>query len=346
MLNIGAVKAWIKELIGPEYYGLLGDAYSIVVAPVFSEPRLQLLLLLTTLAAAVTYALLSVRVRGIRGMLAYLFPRSVFLHPSAVLDYKFYVINQWVMGHLRLGRWIVGLVGLLALTQTVSGLLTSVLGPTAVTTPTPLVIAMFTLATLLATDFGKYVAHYVAHKVPVLWEFHKVHHAAEVLTPMSSFRSHPIDIMLDYFFRLLCVGVLGGVYTYLYPSGIAVLEVFGFNAIAFFIHYWIGHLLHSHIPIGYGPLSRVLISPVMHQVHHSREERHWDKNFGFCFSLWDVMFRTAYVPTKGESFRLGLPDTDGKNAYSTLRALYLLPFAAAWRRLTRSRSAADAGRTV
>ena len=33
--------------------------------------------------------------------------------------------------------------------------------------------------------------------MPFLWEFHKVHHSAEVLNPITGFRSHPVDQVLD-----------------------------------------------------------------------------------------------------------------------------------------------------
>jgi sterol desaturase/sphingolipid hydroxylase (fatty acid hydroxylase superfamily) len=158
-----------------------------------------------------------------------------------------------------------------------------------------------------------------------------VHHAAEVLTPMSAFRAHPIDIMIDFFFRLLCTGVVGGVYAYLYPGGITELTIMGFNAVAFVLYYWISHLQHSHVPLGYGRLSYLLVSPVMHQVHHSCEVQHWDRNFGFLFGLWDWMFRTIHVPRLDEPFRLGLPG--GSEGYRTVRQLFFTPFAGAARRL-------------
>src|ERR1039458_8498353 len=33
------------------------------------------------------------------------------------------------------------------------------------------------------------------HAIPALWEFHKVHHSAEVLTPLTEMRTHPVEII-------------------------------------------------------------------------------------------------------------------------------------------------------
>jgi sterol desaturase/sphingolipid hydroxylase (fatty acid hydroxylase superfamily) len=304
-----------------------------VVAPILSEPRLRWTLIVSTVVTATLYFVwLKRQGRERRAWLPFLAPRSVFLHPSAVLDYKFFVLNQLLMAHAKFGGWVVTAVGLLSLADLSTAALTYVLGPVgAAAEPSVIAVLAFTLVTLLAWDFGKYVAHYLTHKVPLLWEFHKVHHAAEVLTPVSAFRAHPFDIMIDFFFRLVCTAVVAGVFAYWYPSGIVELQILGFNAVAFVVYYWIAHLQHSHIPLGYGRLSKVLVSPVMHQVHHSCETRHWDRNFGFVFSIWDLVFRTIYVPQPDEPFRLGLPPGKGAGNYGTVSALFLRPFVGGWR---------------
>ena len=57
-------------------------------------------------------------------------------------------------------------------------------------------------AIFLAADFGFFFGHYLGHKVPLLWEFHKVHHSAEVLSPLTNYRFHPLDRVL----LGLCIG--------------------------------------------------------------------------------------------------------------------------------------------
>ena len=338
-MSVEQLKNWIKTSLSPDAYERLVWLYYATIGEILSEPRLRVSLILSTVAVAwVFYWFATGKRRSLGGFWRFLVPKQVFLHRSAVLDYRFFVVNQLVMGHLQLGRLVVGLAGLLAVSQMVTALLVMLFGPGSTEAHAPTLIALlgFTAVSLLAWDFGKYVAHYLTHKVPVLWEFHKVHHAAEVLTPISAFRAHPIDIMIDFLFRLLCTGVVGGVYAYLYPSGIAELTILGFNAVAFVIYYWIAHRQHSHIALGYGRLSYVLVSPVMHQVHHSCEVHHWDRNFGFLFGFWDWMFGTIHVPRKDEPFRLGLPT--GATGYQTVWELYATPFIGMARKVFARRS--------
>src|SRR5665213_3606005 len=66
---------------------------------------------------------------------------------------------------------------------------------------------LYTLVFFIAYDFGRFVAHSVQHDVPVLWEFHKVHHSAEVLTPITAFRAHPVDLALMAWGSALATGL-------------------------------------------------------------------------------------------------------------------------------------------
>ena len=75
------------------------------------------------------------------------------------------------------------LVSALALGNRGSKLLVSWLGAGPDWTPGPVALVAFGVVGLVLADTGHYLSHYVQHKVPFLWEFHRVHHAAEVLTP-------------------------------------------------------------------------------------------------------------------------------------------------------------------
>jgi sterol desaturase/sphingolipid hydroxylase (fatty acid hydroxylase superfamily) len=71
------------------------------------------------------------------------------------------------------------------------------------------------------------------------------------------------------------------------------------------------------------------VSPIQHQVHHSIDPRHRNKNFGVKFAVWDVLFGTLYVPREPETLQVGLPDADPQE-FSTVRKLFFLPFAKAF----------------
>ena len=88
--------------------------------------------------------------------------------------------------------------------------------------------------------------------------------------------------------------------------------------------------------ICYGPFwSRVFISPAQHQIHHSREPRHYDTNFGLIFAFWDRLYGTLYVPDRKEAIRFGIEPAE-MAGYRTLKGLYVTPFINAARRFRRN----------
>src|SRR5262245_13168877 len=92
------------------------------------------------------------------------------------------------------------------------------------------------------------------------------------------------------------------------------------------------HLQHSHVWIATtGVLGRVILSPAHHQIHHSDNPLHFDKNFGACLSLWDWLFGTLHMPTRQReklNFGIGVR----ANAHHTAVGSLLVPFALAWKR--------------
>jgi sterol desaturase/sphingolipid hydroxylase (fatty acid hydroxylase superfamily) len=57
-----------------------------------------------------------------------------------------------------------------------------------------------------------------------------------------------------------------------------------------------------------GVLGRIFVSHAHHQVHHSANPKHFNKNLGSCLALWDRMFGTLYVSEKTrEPLTIGFP---------------------------------------
>ena len=161
--------------------------------------------------------------------------------------------------------------------------------------------------------------------MPLLWQFHKVHHSAEVLTPLTNYRAHPVELFLMAAVPSLATGLVSGIFWYVAADEIGVYTflgahvlVVGFNAFA--------NLRHFEVWISFGPaLNRWLISPAHHQIHHSRDPRHFGSNRGFELAVWDRLFGTLYVPGAVEELRLGLGDgTDG--AWHRVGRMYGWPF--------------------
>ena len=259
-----------------------------------------------------------------RGLLAYLFPRRIYLHPSAIADYKFFVVDR-VLSFLLVPFFVVLAV---VVANPTFRLLEAMFGPATSPILKPGIVTglVMTLGTALAIDLALWWIHYLHHRVPVLWEFHKVHHSAEVMTPLTAYRMHPVEVILNFNVTGIVSGITFATFQYLTADSGALYLVAGVDAVSF-LFYVVGfNLRHSHIPMAYPrSLSHILVSPWMHQVHHSQEKRHLDKNMGFIFAFWDWMFGTLYVPARGETFAIGL-DSGEAPKFHSVSALYARPF--------------------
>jgi len=236
------------------------------------------------------------------------------------------------------------LVGRMAIaTALFTGLHTLVGGrpDAALTLPGWLVVASFTACHFLCDDLSKYLVHRALHRWPVLWAFHKVHHSATTLTPLTVYRTHPLEAVLFSLRGSAVQASMVAVFIFFFGSAVDLFTVLGASVFLFAFNAAGSNLRHSHVRIGYGRrLERVLMSPAQHQIHHSVEERHHDKNFGTVLSLWDWLGGTLCLADKGEELRYGLSagETTRMNG---LAALYLRPALEAGR-LLRDGAAAGA----
>jgi sterol desaturase/sphingolipid hydroxylase (fatty acid hydroxylase superfamily) len=256
-------------------------------------------------------------------------PRSVWLHRSSKVDLKFFVVETL----LYAGFYAPFALSLAASERGTAALLSAIAPGVDLGGPGGLGLAVaVTLAVVVAMDLGIFLSHWLQHKVPLLWEFHKVHHSAEVLNPLTVYRMHPVDTLLGLSLAGLFGGATTAVFAHAFPPGPAALTLMGGN-VFLFLYYLVGyHLRHSHIWIDYGPRwSHVLVSPAQHQIHHSKAERHWDKNLGFVFAWWDWMAGTLYVPREREELTLGLSHDEEKE-FDGVWACYVLPLKKAVRK--------------
>ncbi len=180
----------------------------------------------------------------------------------------------------------------------------------------------FTFLVILVYDFGFTMLHYAFHKIPFLWRFHRVHHSAEHLTPFTVARFHLVEYILMKAVEGLTIGFIFAIFYYILPKGVDMYKVFGLSLFAILFSA-IGVFRHSHIWISYGFMNYIFCSPAMHQIHHSKEPRHIDKNLSQIFSFWDYFLGTLYVPKTRETFAVGLSDEEGWNAKQKRKALFL-----------------------
>ncbi len=259
----------------------------------------------------------------LKDFVAYVAPRQIYGNRSARLDYWFFYLNAMVFGLI-----LAPLVAAPTVATFVAGMLGGSMPATAA--PGPGWSIGLTIATLLAMDLALYIAHYLQHKVPVLWEFHKVHHSAEVLTPITAFRVHPVDDLLTLSLTALFTGAVQGLFHVVAGTGIADIHVLGVNVLLFAWYIFGFHLRHSHVWLAYPSwLSHVLVSPAQHQIHHSNAPRHFDRNMGFIFAFWDALAGTLYVPKAREELSYGLYGEE-PGRFGSVTALYIRPFLNLW----------------
>lgn len=285
----------------------------------------------SVLIAVVIYVLAARRGGAVpESLFAYLFPRAIWRQRSAKVDVAFALVNQAL-----LPLWALAvLIGPPTLAGPVHDLLVE-----GGLFPPPLPLTWLTLGgivlgSFLVADFTLFFGHWLQHRVGLLWEFHKVHHSAEVLTPVTALRMHPVDTIVATTLIAVGLGLFNGLVTALVDGAPNHWWLLGGNIVFLAFYAAAYHLRHSHIWLAYPVwLGRWLISPAQHQIHHSSEPRHWDRNMGFVLAVWDRLFGTLYVPQGREHFPLGL--TDGEHAeYQGVARLFLLPVRKAWRLLT------------
>lgn len=198
----------------------------------------------------------------------------------------------------------------------------------------------------IVRDFVQWWTHRLLHRVPKLWEFHKVHHSVEQMGFAAHLRYHwmetivyrtieylPLaflgiglyDFFIIHIFSLtighynhsnitvssrITGGILGGFLGILVAAGAFEIELVptDWNLLNHFV------LIFMFILAGvilFAPIMKILFnSPEMHIWHHAHdlpEEKKYGVNFGLSLAIWDYIFRTAYIPFDGRDIRLGFP---------------------------------------
>lgn len=142
--------------------------------------------------------------------------------------------------------------------------------------PTALALALF-----VADDFVRWALHWAEHRVPALWELHKVHHSAEVLNFLTAERHHPLSLVVFQGAAVSTAAAINGVFLWAFGDGITVATLLGANVFWVLGNCLAGALRHSPAWLSFGPrIERWLISPARHQIHHSIDPRHHGANFG------------------------------------------------------------------
>jgi sterol desaturase/sphingolipid hydroxylase (fatty acid hydroxylase superfamily) len=191
--------------------------------------------------------------------------------------------------------------------------------------PKTIIIGLFTLFIFLLDDLTKYFVHRWMHKYPILWALHKVHHSATELTPLTIYRTHPLEGIVFSLRSAFTQGLAISVFFFLFGDKVSLATVLGVNVMIFLFNVAGSNLRHSHIGIRYWRwLEYILISPAQHQLHHSIAKEHHDKNFGATLAIWDWVFKSHHYSTDTEKLTLGLNENQTSKEHS-LYTIYVSP---------------------
>ncbi|MGY2261361.1 sterol desaturase family protein [Pseudomonas sp. SDO55104_S430] len=267
---------------------------------------------------------------------AFLGGNRVHFHPSALLDCRYYFVRAILKVVLVVP--IVGLVDPYVLRSLdYVHFFTQLWGARVQVEEHLALTLLYGLGVFVVQDFAQYWAHRAYHS-RYLWAFHKVHHSAPVMVPVTASRVHFVEKIIERLMDIVFIGAFAGIFWYACGGEISRYTLFGVTYIVFIFNALAANLRHSHVWLSFGPaVEHVINSPAQHQIHHSDARRHHNKNFAVNLSLWDWMFGTLYVTrSKPEAIRFGTGEA-GDQRYLTIWGLIVTPFIDTWHRLRQSK---------
>ncbi len=265
---------------------------------------------------------LSYKSRSVRGFFSYVFPKDVYTARSARHDYALLVLNKLIKAALF--PLIIFTMAPIALG--ITSIIETFFGERNFIELQPnTIMIVFTVFLFLVDDFTRFFLHYILHRIPFLWEFHKVHHSATVLTPFTIYRSHPVESYLYACRMAITQGVVVGVCYYFFGPTLKMIDVLGANVFVFLFNFLGSNLRHSHIWLSWGDkVENWWLSPAQHQIHHSDQPKYHHSNFGAALAIWDRLFNTHTLASKIKELTFGVGDK--KIDHSSLINIYCQPF--------------------
>lgn len=164
---------------------------------------------------------------------------------------------------------------------------------------------------MILLDLFLFWWHRALHEAPFLWRFHEVHHLDEHLDTTSAIRFHCGEIFLATVVRTVVI----------------VLLAVPFSSVVLFESLVLIFTLFHHSNIALPPrfesaLSKIIVTPSIHWVHHRAVRADTDSNYGTIFSVWDRLFQTKSATRRYETMTIGV---DGKKDAGFIKLL-IRPF--------------------
>lgn len=291
---------WIRE-----GYLLLEETLTLSLSYFLNtEKRIHILYLVTSMLLAY-YVYHKSRIK--QSFFKYLFPKKVWASKSAFIDYFLFCFNS-IVKIILIGPYII--IGFY-IAFYVNEFLLQLFGFPNYSLGVTQTIILYTIALTIIGDFFTYIFHFLMHKIPFLWEFHKTHHSATSLNPITQYRIHPVELIINNIRGIIVFGLVTGVFDYLSGHSIDKLLFLGANVFHFVFLLFGANLRHSHVKLKYPKLLEyIFISPFQHQIHHSIDPKHFNKNMGSKFAVWDYIFGTLVHSESASRINFGIPKED------------------------------------
>ena len=274
------------------------DAMFVVADP---GKRLYWMHVLSAALLALVYCRCAARRQSIGDLASSVLDSAYWWNRSTRLDYGLFALNNF----LKVAMFAPVLGGQVAVSLVVTKFLHFNIAESHLFVWPPIAITVaFTMVAFLFDDFMRFVVHWLMHRVPILWNFHRLHHTATTLTPFTVHRTHPVESFINSSRAVLSLGLVSGVFVWLFGHGLQVWDILGVNALGFVMTLAGSNLRHSHIPLHFGVAESLLISPAQHQLHHSVDHNH--PNLGSFLSWWDRLCGSWMAGREARDLRFGL----------------------------------------
>lgn len=170
---------------------------------------------------------------------------------------------------------------------------------------------------LISLDIIIYWQHRLSHQIPWLWRLHKVHHADSHIDTSTALRFHPLEILASLLVKIITILIFG------IPASAVILFEVLLNGFAIFNH------ANIRLPKKMEALIRVvLVTQMLHRIHHSQNCNEYNSNFGFSVIWWDKLFGSyrAAARKPDEEISIGLAEYPATSKNARLEWLLRLPF--------------------
>lgn len=153
---------------------------------------------------------------------------------------------------------------------------------------------------LIWIDFWRYWAHRIAHENRFWWATHVTHHNSEKYNWSVSFRLGWTQHIKIIFF--------------------IPVALTGFHPVVFFIAHQIEVLYQFWIHTEYirklpRPIEYIFTTPSHHRVHHARNGKYLDRNYGSTLIIWDRIFGTFQAEEERPDYGITKPVTSYNPIY-------------------------------